>query len=305
METFQQKAAITSHPTRASLQMLAAIFLALLVAGCNRAASATPPGCAPGTFDEETSSGGQTRQYRLHIPPGYQASQPVPLLLGFHGAGMSGAGFESMSGFSALSDQAGFIVVYPQGLGSDITNWDSMPNSTDVPFVRDLIDKLEKRCSIDPRRVFATGISRGGGMVNRLGCELSGRIAAIGPISGDYANSEYCTPSRPVGVVAFHGTLDPTLPYNGFGLPGQMHESYTRIGTPIPTWAATWAERNGCDPKPAIVYREEPVSGQEWSGCRADADVLLYAINGGVHEWPKGVDAAKMIWDFFAQHPSQ
>jgi polyhydroxybutyrate depolymerase len=301
----QRKAGMTSHHNSASLKVQAVIFLALMVAGCNRAASASSASCAPGSYDEEISSGGQTRQYRLHIPPGYQAGQPVPLVLGFHGAGMTGPGFESMSGFSSLSDQAGFIVAYPQGLGSDISNWDTMPNSADVPFVRDLLNSLEKRCSIDPRRVFASGISRGGGMVNRLGCELSDRIAAIGPISGDYTYSEDCSPARTLAVVAFHGTLDPTFPYNGFGLPGQMHESYTRISSPIPSWAAAWAERNGCSSKPAIVYREQPVSGQEWGSCRTGADVLLYAINGGVHEWPKGVQAAKMIWDFFVQHPSQ
>lgn len=258
--------------------------------------------CAPGTFEEEISSGGQTRQYRLHIPPDYQSSKPIPLVLGFHGAGGSEADFESHSGFSALADQAGFIVAYPQGLGSDISNWNTMPNSTDVPFVRDLIDSLARRCKIDPKRIYATGISRGGGMVNRLGCELADRIAAIGPVSGDYANSEFCTPTRPVAVVAFHGTLDPTIPYNGFGLPGQLHESYTRIGTPIPTWAASWGERDGCGPKSAIVFREGPVSGQEWNGCQAGTSVLLYTIDGGTHQWPVAVDAAKLIWDFFVQH---
>jgi polyhydroxybutyrate depolymerase len=264
----------------------------------------TALGCAAGTYDQEMFSGGQTRSYRLHVPANIQPGKPVPLVLGFHGAGGSGVDFEARSGFSTLADQAGFIVVYPQGLGSDISNWDTMPNSQDVPFVRDLLDLLDKRCSIDPQRVFATGISRGGGMVNRLGCELADRIAAIGPISGDYAYSENCAPARPVAVVAFHGTLDPTIPYNGFGLPGEMHEAYNRIGTPITTWAAAWGERNGCQAKPAIVFQQGSVSAQEWSGCRAGATVIFYTLNGGKHEWPVAIDAAKTIWDFFTRHPS-
>ena len=162
---------------------------------------------------------------------------------------------------------------------------------------------LAARCKIDPARVYATGHSRGGGMANRLGCDLSDRIAAIGPVSGDYANGEDCSPLHPVAVVAFHGTLDPTIPYNGFGLPGAIHESYTRIGTPIPTWAAAWAARDGCNAAPAQVYQEGQLNGQTWQGCQAGANVLLYTLSGGTHDWPASLEAARLIWDFFAQHP--
>jgi polyhydroxybutyrate depolymerase len=287
-----------------SLKALLAAGLAVLVCACQAPAPARLPGCAPGSYDELISSGGQVRAYRLHIPPNLPEGQTVPLLLGFHGAGSSGADFEATSGFSTLADQAGFIAAYPQGLG-ELSNWDSYPNSTEVPFVRALLDRLEQRCLIDPQRVFASGISRGGGMVNRLGCELSDRLAAIAPVSGDYANSESCNPTHPVAVVAFHGTLDPVIPYNGFGLPGALHESYTRIGTPIPTWAATWGERNGCSKQPVQVFQQGPVSGQAWVNCSAGTEVLLYTINGGAHEWPKAVEAARLIWDFFVQHPYQ
>ena len=208
---------------REAVKTLIAISLAVLIAGCKPPGPVSASGCVPGTTDEQIFSVGQARQYRLHVPPGYRPDNPVPLVLAFHGAGSTGAVFESYSGLSALADQAGYLVVYPQGLG-DLSNWDTMPNSRDVHFVRDLLDSLEARCSIDPKRVFATGHSRGGGMADRLGCELSDRLAAIGPISGDYASSADCSPTRPVAVVAFHGTLDPAIPYNGFGLPGEIHE---------------------------------------------------------------------------------
>ena len=282
--------------------ILLPLFLALSLAGCERAASTPVTGCAPGTTDEQLFSGGELRDFRLHVPRSYREGTPLPLVFGFHGAGSTGAEFESYSGFSALADQAGFIAVYPQGLG-ELSNWDSMPNSRDVAFVRDLLDSLETRCSIDPARVYATGHSRGGGMANRLGCELSDRIAAIGPVSGDYEFGEDCTPARAVAVVAFHGTLDPVIPYNGFGLPGEIHESYNRINTPIPSWAAGWAERDGCSAQSAQVYQQEPVTGQAWTGCQAGAEVLLYTVSGGTHDWPGVVDAARMIWDFFAAHP--
>jgi polyhydroxybutyrate depolymerase len=288
--------------TKRPVKILTGMLLALLITACRPASSVSSAGCLPGTFDEELTSGTQVRQYRLHIPRSYQSGQPIPLVLGFHGAGSTGAEFESYSGLSTLSDQAGFIAVYPQGLG-ELTNWDTMHHSQDVPFVRDLIDHLEARCSIEPARIYATGHSRGGGMVNRLACELSDRIAAIGPVSGDYEYSEDCSPSRPVAVVAFHGTGDPTIPYNGFGVPGEIHESYLRIGTPIPNWAAAWGDRDGCNSKPVTIFQENQVTGRGWGDCQAGADVILYTIHGGTHNWPGEVNAIKIIWDFFVQHP--
>jgi polyhydroxybutyrate depolymerase len=282
---------------------LSMVSLILFLPACGPARPDPAAACTPGTYDEQLTSGGQIRQYRLHIPASYQPGTPVPLVFGFHGAGSTGPEFEAYSGFSVLSEQAGFIAVYPQGLG-DLSNWDTLPNSSDVPFVRDLLDNLAARCSIDPQQVYATGHSRGGGMVNRLACELSDRIAAIGPVSGDYENWEQCSPTRPVAVVAFHGTLDPVIPYNGFGLPGALRESYTRIGTPIPTWASGWAERNGCDAVPSRSYQQDPLTGQLWSGCRSGAQVLLYTITGGTHDWPGAYDAAGLIWDFFSRHPA-
>jgi polyhydroxybutyrate depolymerase len=283
---------------------LTLVCSSVIILGCNPSISASDSGCSAGTYDQQISSGGQLRQYRLHIPSGTQPNIPLPLVFGLHGAGSSGPEFENYSGFSVLSNQAGFIVVYPQGLG-DLANWDTLPNSTDVSFIRDLLDAIETRCNIDPKRVFASGHSRGGGMANRLGCDLSDRIAAIAPLSGDYENGEYSSPAKPVAVVAFHGTADPTIPYNGFGLPGAIRESYTRIGTPIPTWAANWAERNGCNAKASTVFQQEQVSGQEWTQCQSGADVLLYTITGGTHAWPTQVNAAQMLWGFFTLHPRQ
>ncbi len=279
-------------------------ILLFLLTGCRTAPAGGPNPCAPGTVDEEILSGGQMRQYRLHIPSSYQAGTAMPLVIGFHGAGSTGPQFEAYTGFSALADGKGFIAVYPQGLG-DISNWDTMPHSTDVTFVRDLMDELESRCDIDANRIYATGHSRGGGMANRLGCELADRIAAIGPVSGDYEFGDTCSPSRAVAVAAFHGTADDVLPYNGFGLPGQIHESYIRIGTPVPGWAASWAERDGCSKVSEKVFESGPVSGQGWKRCDAGAEVILYTIQGGTHDWPGAVDAARMLWDFFSRHPME
>jgi polyhydroxybutyrate depolymerase len=244
---------------------------------------------------------GATRRYLLHVPPGYQPGTPMPLVLNLHGLNESAAQQERVSGMSEKADQAGFIIVYPEGEGSP-QRWNVGPREggqRDLAFIRALIDHLAAQLSVDPARVYATGISNGGGMVNRLGCELADRIAAIAPVSGDYQRYEDCHPPRPVPVVAFHGTADPIIPYNGnrFALPS------------VPEWEAAWAERNGCAPTSSVTYQQGEVTGRSWDGCRAGATVTLYTIGGGRHNWPgrgpgtRDVDATDAIWTFFAAHP--
>ena len=82
------------------------------------------------------------------------------------------------------------------------------------------------------------------------------------------------------------------------------------IGTPIPQWAAVWAQRDGCDIQPRVSQAGLNLSRQQWTGCASGTEVDLYSIVGGKHGWPGGsgepsvdFDAARMIWDFFNSHP--
>ena len=72
-----------------------------------------------------------------------------------------------------------------------------------------LIDALQARYNIDPRRVYADGLSNGGGMAFVLSCTLSDRIAAVGLVgSAQLLPWEWCQDERPVPMVNFHGTAD-------------------------------------------------------------------------------------------------
>jgi polyhydroxybutyrate depolymerase len=262
------------------------------------------PDCALGSHSYELSVAGESRSYILHVPPVHMRQEPTALVLGFHGNNGYANHFEEYSGFSSLADRAGFIVAYPQGAGEH-PSWEAWHGGKDVQFVNDLIDKLIMACKIDPTQVYATGHSLGGGMANRLACDLAERIAAIGPVSGAYQDIMHCSPSQPVAVVSMHGTGDAVIFYNGFGVNGSSPQVYFAVGTPIPQWASAWAERNGCGLKASTFFQEDPVSGQRWNGCRAGADVILYTIRDGDHGWPSpdaGFDVAQTIWDFFRQH---
>jgi polyhydroxybutyrate depolymerase len=176
----------------------------------------TPPApTLPGDYVEAIESGGQTRHYRLHVPPGYRPDEPVPLVINLHGLGSSMDQQALLSGASEKADEAGFVVVYPQG--SDVPRmWHGEPSPAgreDVQFIRELVAHLQERLNIDPDGIYATGFSNGGGMAHRLACDLSDTIAAIGPVAGAYLLDERCAPERPVPVIAFHGTADPIVPY--------------------------------------------------------------------------------------------
>jgi polyhydroxybutyrate depolymerase len=294
-----------------------AVALAFLIAGagCRRnpnplpTAAAPSPSvaveCAAGDRWGEINSGGGVRRYRMYIPAAYSPDRPAALLLGFHGNGGAADGFEEYSGIPALADQAGFIAVFPQGAG-EIPTWEINPvtDNADVQFIRDLIADLSARCAIDPARIYATGHSRGGGMANRLACDLADQIAAIGPVSGAYPPEGGCFPARPVAVIAFHGSADPVIPYNGIGNQSGPPAAYFTFGIPIPQWASAWAARNGCTSEKVAILDEVYLFGEEWSNCSEDADVILYTIPDGGHGWPDGTTftPARMMWEFFEKH---
>jgi polyhydroxybutyrate depolymerase len=305
-------------PSRPSPVLLISFCCAWMFAGCGNlphpdrlsptSAPADETGCAAGDHFGAVSSSGQIRAYRLHVPASYRPESPAPLVLGFHGAGSNAAQFEEYSGLSGLADETGFLAVFPQGLGEPAT-WDTWAKSQDVQFAADLIDAVAGACSIDRKRVFAVGHSLGGGMANRLACDLAGRIAAVGSVSGAYQYGEICDPTEPVALVAFHGSDDPVIPYNGLSSSGRMPGAYYTVGVPIPEWASAWADRNGCSGEPTVFLRRADLTGQRWGGCKQNADIVLYTVMGGGHDWPQftcddaeDCSAVHTIWNFFRTH---
>jgi polyhydroxybutyrate depolymerase len=256
-----------------------------------------------------TNEGATTRSYRVHVPVGYTSDQPTPLLLVFHGFGGTGAGMESLSGFSSLADQQRFLAVYPRGLpfgSGGAAFWASLGPSDfgvdDALFTSVLLDALQRQFCVDPQRIYATGFSNGGAMAGFLACELTGRIAAFAPVSGNfYAIGGGCHPVRPAPILDFHGTADPILPYDG--IPASENPAWPL--PPIVSWLAAWAGRDGCAVGPTVILREASVFGEQWTSCQGAASVVHYRIEGGGHAWPPvigGQSAASVIWRFFQAH---
>ena len=263
-------------------------------------------------------SSGETRNYVLHVPASYDRKKPAPLVISLHGAGLWGAAQREISQWDAVADREGFIVVYPSGRkGSGPRVWHAVIEDTgltrDVTFISDLIDKLSAEYNIDPARIYANGVSNGGGMSFVLSCTLSNRIAAVGMVGAAHLLPwSSCTDTRPVPMIAFHGTADPLAPYTG----GKTWIA-ARAFPHIPMWTANWARRNRCAPEPVDSDFAANVTRRTYNGCADHASVELYTIRGGGHDWPggaplpqwlsgpvsRGIDATSVMWAFFREHP--
>lgn len=280
---------------------------------------------APNRINGTIVSSGQKREYLLHVSSNYDRAKPTPLVISLHGAAIWPAAQREASQWDRAADAQGFIVVYPSGTTLDGSGtgvlpfrvWLAEPGpsvTADSRFISDLIDSLSATYNIDPARIYANGLSNGGGMAFALSCTLSHRIAAIGMVAAAHALTwSWCTDHHPVPMIAFHGTADPVAPYNGAGTSWLNPRPFPNI----PGFVADWARRNRCLGRPAESKVAPDVDRREYTGCTADAAVVLYTIRGGGHQWPGGkpfpewmagpmsrsIDATGLMWAFFRQHP--
>jgi polyhydroxybutyrate depolymerase len=262
-------------------------------------------------------SGGMKRGYVLYVPPTYDASKPTPLVISMHGAGGWGKLQEELSEWNRVADREGFIVVYPSGrTGGGVGVWGVNQGPgliKDVRFIGDLIDKIATTYNIDRDRVYANGLSNGGGMTFVLSCTMSDRIAAFGMVgSAQTLDWGWCKDRRPVPMVNFHGTADTAAPYNG-------GESWVGpvVFPAVETWTSNWARRNRCRTTPVETVVAADVVRREYTNCADNAAVVLYTITNGGHTWPGGgdlpewflgrttrsIDASSAMWEFFKKHP--
>ncbi len=278
--------------------------------------------------------GGLERTYRIHIPSGHDRTKPAPLVLLFHGGGGTGQGMENLTlgGFNRLADREGFIVVYPDGIekhwndGRGLQNYRAhRENIDDVGFISALIDDLKERWNIDLTRIYAAGISNGGQFSQRLACEHSHRISAIGVVATQLPEHFFstCAPKRPVSVLMMPGTEDPLVPWEGGEIGFRRGRKFRRVLS-VHESLRFWAKQNQCPGSPLITYEpdRDPNDGtrvrrEAYVPCGHETEVVLYAVEGGGHTWPGGdqylpariigktsrdIDANEVIWDFFKRH---
>ncbi|MEO5875613.1 MAG: PHB depolymerase family esterase [Streptosporangiaceae bacterium] len=274
----------------------------VLVGGCQQSSDAPEPGPSQPKNNKvqgvPTSAGTHKlklevgtpghREYLLHVPPNLKS--PAPLVLAMHGGASTMGAFEKLTGFNKVADKEGFVVAYPDGF---MLSWNAggccgpakVGKVDDVGFLTKLIDKLTTSGIADPKQVYATGFSNGGGMAYSLACAGPGKIKAIGVVEAALIID--CKPDRPLSVMIFHGTADRSVPYDGGS---QRDFNDKRPFPPVSKAVSYWLKQ---DDLPAL---------KDDGPCRmskGSVAVRLCTIKGGTHEWPDG--AAAQLWEFFKE----
>lgn len=164
-----------------------------------------------------TNVNGVTRHYLLHVPPNMSRTA-APLVIALHGGGGNGRSMERYSRFDEVVDREKFLVAYPDGLdrGWNDGRGEIRHSADDVAFIAAVIDDVARVANVDAKRVYATGISNGGMMSNRIACELSERIAAVSLVasSGGTDAMQACPPSKLLDISSSWapGTLSSLTP---------------------------------------------------------------------------------------------
>ena len=244
--------------------------------------------------------GGTSRTYLLHVPSNYTGTSAVPLVLDFHGMGDTPERQKAMSGFAALSDSDGFLIAWPTGIEQ---TWNFGPCCTcsksvdDLGFAKAIVAEIEAMACIDAKRVYANGFSIGGAMTNFVACNAADVFAAATPSASDLLTPAQtpCNPVRPISVLAFRGTADPTVPYTGGAsvTPNSCPATLNLLGA-VASFNK-WAAIDACTGTPATTTVTNP-SGTLMLNkqCASGVEVGLYTIEGGVHAPGPG----NVVWDF-------
>jgi polyhydroxybutyrate depolymerase len=306
-------------------------------------------------MDHSTSQsinvGSVTRTYRLYVPRTFRPEYSA-LIIGLHGRGAGGPGsaMEQYSQLDSKADREGFAVAYLDGLvdATGTVDWNyyydffftSGPD--DIAFVRSVIDRLKQQLRPNTRRIYVVGTSAGGFMAQRVGVELSDRVAAIGVVEGGlYLLSPSSPPSvpnpvAPISVIFLKGDQDPNNQYCGAVFPS-FSVTEASSDQDFDYWTGPYADRCehifpegplcksvGVGDAQGHVMPGTPSSlvSKVATGCRTGSEVKLYKLLGGGDDWNQnpmnvpgatpfnsdldraaGVTTNEILWNFFREHP--
>jgi polyhydroxybutyrate depolymerase len=245
-------------------------------------------------------AGGSNRSYVLHVPTAYAGNKPVPLILDFHAITGSGAQERQGSPYPAETDPEGAVMAFPTGLAGPLgAAWNVGPccvaNVDDVAFARAVVAQASTMACIDPKRVYATGVSMGGGMAHYLACHAADVFAAVAPSAFDLLqeNVDDCQPPRPITVISFRGSADTLVPYDGGPsafVPGMPVTFLGAEGT-----FAAWAAIDHCTGSPSAP---DSNGCSTYRSCQGGVEVVLCTKAGGGQEQGN----AGIAWPVLKRH---
>lgn len=237
------------------------------------------------------------RSYKAFIPAGYDSSKAYPVIIGMGGWQHSN---DTFRGYAGLESEVGneAIVLYPQAA---ITNgeyaWGGAPYSNttvsqDANAIRAAVNDLASNYSINRSKVFAVGLSNGGGMALGLACQAPDLVAGVAGVAGAYYNptTNGCS-STPVPTLIMHAPNDDIVSYNGGVRHGAPYRSVDAV-------MRQFQSKNRC-----VVNGISGVGTTgigtvtvKFSNCAATTTHIR--VNNGGHTWFPNL-AQREAWNFF------
>jgi len=279
----------------------------------------------PGTYTYKISISGMDRFYMVHVPKNYNPQTSTSLLFAIHGGGgnMKIQANDEYYKQISKSEETGSITVFPNGYSKfqsgSFATWNAGnccgdardKNMDEIAFFKTMVKNLSTQLNIDPKRIYATGMSNGGMMAYRLACEMADTFAGIAAVAGT-DNTKDCKPSRAISILHIHAKDDDHVKFEGgMGKKAASAEKITNF-TSVDSTISKWVDFNKCDVKAAttIMYKQGAYCTR-YPNCRDNVKVELCVTPTGGHSWPggkkprgqsdtfQGLSANDVMWDFF------
>jgi polyhydroxybutyrate depolymerase len=296
---------------------LTACLCLLLLAGCSDGGPSDPGGELPELpewdgrreFAATLTFAGRERSFIGHLPLSYDHERRVPLLLAYHGSGMTAELMRQVTGLDWIANDHDFAVIYPDASDGFFPtpcpgcNNEGRDGFEEIDFAREIIRWTSSTYAVHPDSVYATGFSMGGFFINYLGCAPDAPVRGIAPVAAGARDDfdGFCTAFRPrPSVLIVHALQDFVTPIEGgpttMSIPelAELWRTHGRCGS----GATEWEYPSGAVGLPTV-------QAKRWDGCAGEGPVRLDVIDGAGHWWvttsdnPNGVDIGETIADYF------
>jgi polyhydroxybutyrate depolymerase len=280
-----------------------------------------------------------TRRYLVYAPARLTA-KPAPVVFVFPGYSASAEGaafYYTQTRFERLADRDGFIVVYGNGLPNAPSAGEkaSMPEGgflqgcfaahsgegVDVAYVRRIVEQLESELKIDRSRIYATGLSAGGGMAFELALEAPDLVAAIAPVAGlpfqprgPWLFSCHPKPGHErISVAMLGATHDRFVSYTPGGSPEYPGARYPGMEQTRDAWLATMKIHGppaidkfpdvtpGDSYTPTTTLTSSTIERQRYPSGPDGQELWYYKATGMGHWWPNPVQIWPGLWPRFGK----
>ena len=290
------------------LLFAASLLCVTAVAADSDSTSAPPSVWKSGTH--HLTFDGRDRTFMLDVPS--KLKPGAALVMVFHGFTNSTKDVRDLTGFAKVSEQHGFVAVYPQGTrdstGKSFFNvgyeFHRDQSVDDVKFVRSLAERLTRDLRLDSRAVFATGFSNGGDMSFLLGTQREPFVAAIAPVGGTMMQSwaKGFRPAARISVLAVNTRDDKTTLWDGDMKNRDGWGAYLSTEAVMDLWVKGLSLERSERRNPGTT-----IQLRHWSTQTDQTEARLYALEAGGHNWPRTLGnesetTAETIWRFFERH---